>query len=128
MTVSFSDYHKMSIAELVGLIARLDIIIEEKRKEQRTELLRELRKMAEDHGYQLSDLIAGVRLKTTNSSTIIKFDSDQPDQTPAQTADQAQPPAQADDAVRDPTTGKTWSGRGRKPSWLKADAALEGLD
>ena len=62
----FSDYHKMSIRELVGLVARLEGIIEEKRKVQRTELLRDLRQMAESNGYQLSDVISGVQRKTDN--------------------------------------------------------------
>ena len=59
----FTEYHKMSISELVGLIARLNALVEDKRKERRTELLRDLRALAEAHGYQLSDLIAGVRRK-----------------------------------------------------------------
>ena len=111
MSLTFTDYHKMSISELVGLIARLNGIIEDKRREQRTELLRELRQMAEANGYQLSDLVGGLRRKSDGEVT------------PTNGTIVMAKPATDRPLIRDPATGKTWSGRGRRPSWYKPEMA-----
>ena len=99
MSLTFTDYHKMSISELVGLVARLNVIIEDKRKDQRTELLRELRQMAEANGYQLSELVSGLKRKSSA-------------------------PASEAKRIRDPVSGKTWSGRGRRPAWYKPEMVI----
>ena len=134
MSLIFTEYHKMSLSELVGLVARLNIIIEDKRREQRTGLLRDMRQVAEANGYELSDLIAGVKRKSDNTISADSNGAVDPANPGAAAAPVAGtsagtppgiPPAKAESRplIRDPATGKTWTGRGRRPAWYKPEMA-----
>jgi DNA-binding protein H-NS len=80
--------------ELRELKAEIDREIQKRRREEIREAQKELRTVAERYGFSLSELVASQGATPGTSRGIPKFGHPE-----------------------DP--GKTWSGRGRKPGWIK---------
>jgi DNA-binding protein H-NS len=94
-----SQLEKMSIEELVDLKGRIDAMIGNKKDRKRTELKERLAAMAKEEGYSISDLYNGGGGRKPGrgvraGGSAAKFQH--PD-----------------------NPAMTWSGRGRKPNWVK---------
>ncbi|NBC89021.1 MAG: H-NS histone family protein [Alphaproteobacteria bacterium] len=101
------DVDKMSREELNDLRARVDAALETLAEREREAAFREAEEVAKKHGYSLNDLVgpAGRRGRARGGK-----------------ASGAKNPPK----FRNPENPKqTWSGRGRKPQWIK-DAEAEG--
>lgn len=89
--MNLDRYNSQQLRELK---AEIDVEIKKRRREELREAQRELRTVAERHGFSLAELVPGQGARTSVSRGVPKFGH--PD---------------------DPS--KTWSGRGRKPNWIK---------
>jgi len=98
------DLSKYSSEELRKLKKDIDREIESRRKEDAKKAQQELKQVAERYGFNLTDLVGGQPAKPTKAKGKVRF----------------QHPSDS---------GKTWSGRGRKPVWIKEwEAAGRSLD
>jgi DNA-binding protein H-NS len=88
------DLSKYNTQELQQLKKDIDKELRGRRKQEVREAQKELKKLAERYGLAVSDLVAGVAGKSGKSQAKVRFRHPE-----------------------DPTKG--WSGRGRKPSWIK---------
>ena len=90
MTYSTSSYQ-----ELLAQRAALEQQIATARKAELAEAVQKIRKLIEAFGLTESDIFSSGKQKRTNagSSVVPKY--------------------------RDPSTGQTWTGRGKPPTWLK---------
>ncbi|WP_020084831.1 H-NS family nucleoid-associated regulatory protein [Hyphomicrobium zavarzinii] len=85
------DLEGLSLKQLLDLREKLDVKIEEKRKEDREDVKRAIADMAEKRGFSMDDLFGGRRGK--GKGVAVKY--------------------------RNPDNpSETWTGRGRKPNWL----------
>ena len=84
----------LSLTELVDLEARVAERIKDKKQEEKTRLLNEFRRMAQENGFDLNELLSS-KVKGGKRSRL---------------APQYQHPS-------DPLL--TWSGRGPRPKWLR---------
>ncbi|MDR9432751.1 MAG: H-NS histone family protein [Spiribacter sp.] len=87
------DFSNYTTGQLNELKKDIDKEISARRKDDAKKAQQELKSVAERYGFTLSDLVAG-QSKKTRSQTKVRF----------------QHPSDA---------SKTWSGRGRKPMWVK---------
>lgn len=103
MTQSNVDLSKYNFKELETLKKDIDKEIQGRRKQDQKEALQEAKKVAERYGFSLTDLV-GAPAKGSKSSGkgTVRFRHPE-----------------------DPS--KTWSGRGRKPGWVK-DWEAQGRD
>ena len=92
---------KMSIPQLQAVLTEIEALIERKKHDERQELVARLKQEAKDAGFDISELFGAGKAKSGKGKIPPKY--------------------------RCPTTGQTWSGRGRKPNWILAYAA-EGHD
>lgn len=93
--------------DLVALLEakdKLELKIKAKRSEQRASALHQINTLIQVHGFTAADLFPGVTMKTGRTRT-----------GPGSSVGSSPAPA----VYRDPVSGKTWSGRGRIPSWIK---------
>lgn len=100
------DLSKYSSQELRQLKKDIDREIESRRKEDAKKAQQEIKQVAERYGFNLTDLVGGQpsKPKTTRAKGKVRF----------------QHPSDA---------SKTWSGRGRKPVWIKEwEASGRSLD
>lgn len=89
------DLSKYSTKKLHELRRDIDKEIGRKRQQERREALREAKQIAEQYGFALDDLVGGTaKAKGRTSKGAVRF-------------------RHPDD------NSKTWSGRGRKPVWVK---------
>ena len=88
------DLAKYSSDELRQLQSDIDAELKNRRREDAKLAQRELKSVAEKYGFSLTDLVNGSSAKGTGKPTTVRFRH--PD---------------------DPS--KVWSGRGRKPVWIK---------
>lgn len=87
--MDLSNYNSQQLRELQGEIERE---LRKRRREEVRQAQRELRDVAERFGFSLSELVPGQAAAT--GARVVRF--------------------------RHPTDeSKTWSGRGRKPHWIK---------
>lgn len=93
---------EMSRAELLKLQSQIEKRLGRLEKEERKKALKAAQDAAKKFGYSLGDLTTGAA--------------------PAKAAPKAaaKPRSKAPAKYRDPATGKEWSGRGRRPDWIKA--------
>lgn len=97
------NLEKLSLVELRDLYARLPAEIKVKEQEAKASTLAELKKIAEEKGFQLSDLIG------------------------ASTQKERRPTKPAEIKYRHPENAElTWTGRGRMPRWIDAYLKQEG--
>lgn len=98
------DLSKYSSEELRKLKKEIDREIEGRRKDDAKKAQQELKQVAERYGFNLSDLVGGQAAKPARAKGKVRF--------------------------RHPSdSGKTWSGRGRKPVWIKEwEASGRSLD
>lgn len=82
-------------ADLVARIAALKVEAEEQRKRECADAIAEIRRIAAAHGLTAAEIFG--RAQRTGRLAPVKF--------------------------RDPTTGQTWTGRGKHPRWLAARIA-----
>lgn len=95
---------KYSTQELYELKKDIDKELKSRRKEDAKKAQKELKSVAEKYGFNLNDLISGQTPRGGRGKAAARFQH--PD---------------------DPS--KTWSGRGRKPVWIKEwEAAGKSLD
>lgn len=93
------DLSLMSLEQLVGLRSEVDLAIELKRKQAQDALVAEVREKARLLGLSPDALVALMNGSfSERKKRVVK---------------------PSDTVYRDPTTGATWSGRGRKPGWLQ---------
>jgi DNA-binding protein H-NS len=97
------ELEAMSIPELRQLQERIDVLIVQKQDEARQTALAKVREVAEAAGFVLEDLIR-------NQAGSVK-------QNRTKAADRRSAVAAK---YRDPNSGATWSGRGKKPRWVEA--------
>ena len=89
----FLNIEPLTVQALRALREDADKLIKLKKAEERKRVIKELRQLAKDNGYDLDDLMG----KTKKSGSSGK-----------------QPPK-----YKDPDTDKTWSGKGPAPKWAK---------
>lgn len=97
----------MSLAQLRQVREEIDGMIERKEHEEKSALREKLEKVAAEAGFSLSELLgAGVvsRASKPKATGTDKRSSVAP-------------------KYRDPSTGSTWTGRGKKPKWVEAALA-----
>jgi len=86
-----ADFNKMSIAELQVVIVEAEKAITSKKKEEKTNVLNEMKALAKERGFDFSELVGGKAVK-----------------------------AKAPAKYRNPNNhNQTWSGKGRQPNWVK---------
>ncbi|UEX76634.1 H-NS histone family protein [Spiribacter halobius] len=103
MTQSNVDLSKYNIEELATLKKDIDKEIQGRRKQDQKKALREAKKVAERYGFSLTDLVgAPAKAGKSSGKGTVRFRHPE-----------------------DPS--KTWSGRGRKPGWVK-DWEAKGRD
>ena len=86
------------IQDLIQQREELDRQIEEIKTQQRSKVIEEVRSLVLLHGLTEKDIFTS---KTLKFKTVVKY--------------------------RDPTTGKTWTGRGRNPTWFDSSRESEFL-
>ena len=87
------DLTKMTYAQLLDLSERVDIAIAERRAEEARSVKEQLEALAQESGFNLSELVGGKKQRGRKGVVIVKY--------------------------RNPKdASQTWSGRGRKPNWL----------
>ena len=92
MAIDLSNY---TIKDLEGLKKDLDKEIRSRRKQEEKRAREELKKVAESYGFSLNELVGGAGAKSKGQGKNgAKF-------------------------VHPDDSSKTWSGRGRKPQWIK---------
>lgn len=87
------DISDLGRAELLDLRHDIDTRLKKLEKDERKAALAAMEQVARDAGFTMDDLLSG-----------------------AAPVKKAKSPAK----YRDPETGKEWSGRGRRPDWIKA--------
>lgn len=88
------DLTRYNSQELRELQREVEREIKQRRKQEAKEAQRELKSVAERYGFSLNELLSGAAVKPTTAKGVVRFrHPEDPD--------------------------KTWSGRGRKPSWIK---------
>ena len=93
-----------SYKELLQQRDQLEQKIQEVRKTELTDAVQKVRALAEEYGLTADDIFPKTRsAKTAKATTKV-------------------PPK-----YRDPSTGKTWSGRGLAPQWMQGEDAREKL-
>lgn len=85
---------KMTLPQLYVHLQAIEELIERKKREAKQELVARLREEAQDAGFDINELFGVVKGKGGKAKAPAKY--------------------------RDPESGLTWSGRGRKPNWLVA--------
>jgi DNA-binding protein H-NS len=97
----------MSLAQLRQVRVEIDGMIERKEHEEKAVLRAKIEKVAAEAGFSLSELIgAGL---VSRASKVKATGSDKR--------------ASVAPKYRDPSTGTTWTGRGKKPKWVEAALA-----
>jgi DNA-binding protein H-NS len=92
------DLSKYTAAELRQLKKDIDSELTTRRKEDARKAQQELKEVAEKYGFSLTDLVAGTPSRSASQSGRAKGPV------------RFQHPSDA---------SKTWTGRGRKPGWIK---------
>ena len=95
------DLNNLKTKDLHELIEKAKKRISEIEKSEAVEVRAKLFALAKEHGYDAAQLISG--------SVMAKGAAD---------ADKVRRPAKA--KYQDPASGKTWTGRGLKPLWVRA--------
>ncbi len=85
-----AELNKMPLDELLSIRARVEEVIEERHRARRREAIDKIKRIAEEAGISLDELV-----KKSGRPTVVRF------RDPANSAN-------------------TWSGRGRRPGWLQA--------
>ena len=98
------DLTNLKTKDLHELIEKAKKRISEIEKSESLEVRAKLFALAKEHGYDAAQLITGVGLGLTK------------DLTPE--VEKVRRPAKA--KYQDPASGKTWTGRGLKPLWVRA--------
>lgn len=93
----------MNYKDIPKAIKILERVGKAKENQERRKAQEELRKTAREHGFDLEELVAGATPRRGGGGGKV-------------------PPK-----YRDPDSGKTWTGRGRKPKWVEEKLA-EGRD
>lgn len=96
-----SQLDKMNIKELKELRTRIDKLIQSKHDQERSGLREKFKEMAEEAGFNLTDIVGTARGRG-KSSAAAKF-------------------------VHPDNPSMTWSGRGRMPKWL-SEKVKSGVD
>jgi len=99
------DLTNLKTKDLHELIEKAKKRISEIEKSEAIEVRAKLFALAKEHGYDAAKLIGGVGL-----ANIVTTD-----------AEKVRRPAKA--KYQDPDSGKTWTGRGLKPLWVRATLA-----
>jgi len=100
--VSSLNLDRLTVAELTAVIEMAEALRQEKQKEAKAALLAKWQAEAAENNLSLDTILAG--------------------QQPAQGQGRKARRGNGDKVAakfRDPETGKTWSGRGREPTWIK---------
>lgn len=84
-----------SYQELKAKIAELEQQAEELRRSERRGAIQQIRELMQNHGVTLQDLEEGTKKRPGKDRSPVAA------------------------KYRDPESGKTWTGRGRAPLWLK---------
>lgn len=100
------DIESLSLAELLKLQADVVALIEQRREEQKAAVIAKLQAVASEAGYSLDELVRGAPLRAKS----VKLVNSDKRSTVAP-------------KFRDPATGTTWTGRGKKPKWVEAALA-----
>ncbi len=99
---------KLSIKQLQALAQDAETEIKKRRKESKKETLAEIKKLAQQHGFSLSELVEPSRVGKAKGRPEKRVKYRHPE---------------------DPN--KTWAGQGRQPNWIKewlaSDKSLEEL-
>ena len=91
------DLDAMDRKELESLRSDVDAAIKTVEARRKNEALNALRQAAQEHGFKIEDLIDNGKQKGARQKNPAKY--------------------------ADPESGKTWSGRGRQPQFIKAALA-----
>lgn len=95
------DLEKMTPAELKALMADAEKQLKAAEQRKRDETKAAVQKILDESGYDIGDLFPGAAGGKSKKSA-----------------------SKGEARYRDPATGSTWTGRGRKPKWLiEAEAA-----
>jgi len=89
MSVNLSG---MSSRELKALKRKIDKEMEKRVKDEKKKAREALRKTAKEHGFSLNELVGGSKGRSTAAAAKYRHPQD---------------------------AGKTWSGKGRQPNWVK---------
>ncbi len=89
MSVNLSG---MSSRELKALKRKIDKEMEKRIKDEKKKAREALRKTAKEHGFSLNELVGGSKGRSATAAAKYRHPED---------------------------TGKTWSGKGRQPNWVK---------
>ena len=87
-TANELDFTKMPIQDLHGLKVRIEMAIQSVGERQRTALIAQMNRMAQDSGFALSDIFG-----KSPKKSVAKY-------------------------INPDDSSKTWTGHGRKPQWL----------
>jgi DNA-binding protein H-NS len=98
----------MSLAQLRQVREEIDGLIERREQEERRALRQKLEGIAAEAGFSLADLLGNTA--ATPRGTKVKSAGGDKRSTVAP-------------KYRDPATGTTWTGRGKKPKWVEAALA-----
>ena len=99
------DLTKLKTKDLHELIEKAKKRISEIEKSEAIEVRAKLFALAKEHGYDAAKLIGGVGVANIVTADVEKV----------------RRPAKA--KYQDPASGKTWTGRGLKPLWVRATLA-----
>ena len=92
------DLSTMTVAQLNDLLQKIPAEIKRRAAKEKTEVLKELKKVAERHGYSLDQLLgkeAKVRGPKSGATVAVKYRHPQ-------------------------DSSQQWTGRGRQPKWVQA--------
>lgn len=96
------NLNKMTVKQLQVYLEEIESVLEKKKKELKKEVIARLSEEAQDAGFAIDELFGAAKKVKSNSKVMPKY--------------------------RDPETGLTWSGRGRRPAWVRAYFDEDRLD
>ena len=100
------DIDSMTVAELRALHSDVAALIERRVAEERNSVLEKIKELAAGAGISLDELVRGAGARPVSQKT--------------KASDKRGTVAPK---YRDPSSGTTWTGRGRKPKWVEAALA-----
>ena len=92
----------LTVAELTEVIRRAEALRQEKQEEAKAALLAKWQAEAAENNLSLDNILAGQQPAQGQGRKVRRGTGDK-----------------VAAKFRDPETGKTWSGRGREPTWIK---------
>ena len=93
---------RLTIAELMAVIEEAETLRREKQEEAKAALLAKWQAEAAENNLSLDTILAGQQPAQRQGRKVRRGNGDK-----------------VAAKFRDPETGKTWSGRGREPTWIK---------